>query len=563
MQEVVKIIQENPEVLLFLALAIGYLIGKIKVKGFGLGTTASVLLVAMVLGQFGIEVPPILKNLSFALFAFCIGYQVGPQFFGALRKEGFNYLWISVVVALVGLGTAIFLGKTMHFDKGTTAGLFAGAMTQSAVIGTADGAVDHLSISDAQKKALSDNVAVSYAITYIFGTVGVILFFKLLPWFLRINLKEEARKLEEKLGVISDISKYPELFSWSRTVGLRAYRVANEQVCGKTVDEVEKLFPVRLTIEKIKRRDELFDASFDTTLNMGDILVITGNHKGLVIASQIIGEEVDVFEFTDMIGESLEVCVLNSAFTGKTLGQLAEDADIQKFARGVFLRRMTRQGRELPISLETVFNKCDVVQLVGPKSEIERAAQVLGYALRPTSVTDLVMVGIGCVLGTLLGMIVVPIAGIPITLGVGGGVLVAGLIFGWLRSVHPTFGQIPDAGQWLLNDFGLSLFVACIGLGSGKQAVQALQTSGMSVFLAGIVLALVPIIAGVIFGKYVLRMNPVLLLGGLTGARVIPPALNTLQEDAESSTLALGFAAPFAFANVFLTIMGSVIINLM
>jgi putative transport protein len=177
--------------------------------------------------------------------------------------------------------------------------------------------------------------------------------------------------------------------------------------------------------------------------------------------------------------------------------------------------------------------------------------------------TDLVMLGLGCVLGSLVGLLVLPIAGIPLSLGTGGGVLVAGLFFGWLRSLHPTFGQIPDGAQWLLNNFGLSLFVACVGLSSGRQALSALQVNGLSVFLAGVMLAFVPIIAGVIFGKYILKMNPVLLLGALTGARVIPPALNALEEDAESNTLALGFAAPFAFANVFLTVMGSVIINLM
>ena len=157
----------------------------------------------------------------------------------------------------------------------------------------------------------------------------------------------------------------------------------------------------------------------------------------------------------------------------------------------------------------------------------------------------------------------IPVGGIPLTLGTGGGVLAAGLVCGWLRSMHPTFGRIPDGGQWLLNDLGLSLFVACIGLASGKAALAALQTTGLSIFIAGVVLALVPIIIGALFGRYALKMNPILLLGALTGARVIPQAMTALEEDAESSTLSLGFAAPFAFGNVFLTIMGSIIVNVM
>ncbi|MEM5786814.1 MAG: aspartate-alanine antiporter [Syntrophobacteraceae bacterium] len=552
------IIQENPEVLVFLSLALGYLLGKVKIGGFGIGTTASVLLAAMALGQFTIDVPPILKNISFALFAFCIGYQVGPQFFGALRKEGLNYLIISIVVVLAGLATVIVLGKTLHFDKGTAAGLFAGAMTQSAVIGTADGAVDQLAISEPEKKVLYNNIAVAFAITYLFGVVGVILFFKFLPRLMRIDLKEEARMLEKNMGGGSEI-KSPELFSWSNQVGLRAYEVTNGQIAGKTVQEIEMSFPDRVAIYHVRRQDELFSSCRNMVIESSDILVVGGKHVGLCRAADIIGREVDVSVVVEMVGESLDICVLNPAMVNKTLGDMEEIPD----AHGLFLTRMTRQGHDLPLLEDTVVNKCDVMHLVGSKDAVERAARILGYPERPSAVTDLVMVGIGCALGTLLGTIVVPFAGIPLTLGTGGGVLVSGLVFGWLRSMRPTFGRIPDAGQWLLNDLGLSLFVACVGLASGKAAVEALQTTGMTIFLAGVVVALVPIIAGMLFGSYVLKMNPVLLLGALTGARVIPQAMTALSEDAESSTPALGFAAPFAFANVFLTIMGSVIVNLM
>jgi putative transport protein len=558
MQTISGIIQECPEILIFLSLAIGYVIGKMKIKGFGIGTTASVLLVAMILGQFGIQVPPILKSISFALFAFCIGYQVGPQFFSALRKEGINYLWISIVIVLAGLATAIIVGKLLHFDKGTTAGLFAGAMTQSAVIGTADGAVDQLSISAAEKQTLYNNIAVSYAISYIFGVVGVIIFFKFLPGLLRINLKSEARNLEKTMGGGTDLNS-PELFSWSRQVGLRAYEATNPQIAEKSVREIEGRFPARVSIYQIQRDKKLLEAVPDTVVKPKDILVLAGKYVSLVCASDIVGREVDVSTVVDMIGESLDVCVLNPSVVGKTLGEVAKTHD----AHGLFLTRISRQGHELPILENTVIQKCDVLHLVGAKDDVERAATALGYPQRSTAVTDLVMVGIGCVLGTLLGMIVIPIAGIPLTLGTGGGVLAAGLIFGWLRSKHPTFGQIPDGGQWLLNDLGLSLFVACVGLGSGKAAIQALQTNGLEIFFAGVILSLVPILAGAFFGKFILKMNPILLLGALTGARVIPQAMTALEEDAESNTLALGFAAPFAFANVFLTVMGSIIVNLM
>jgi len=557
-QGIVKIAQASPELLVFLALAGGYFIGKIKIKGFGLGTTASVLIAAMALGQIGVDVPPLLKSISFALFAFCIGYQVGPQFFGSLREEGLNYLWITLVVAIAGLASAMAMGRIFHFDAGMTAGLFAGAMTQSAAIGTAQGAVAHLNVSDAAKVVLEGNIAVSYAITYILGTLGAIIFFKMLPGLLGIDLKGEARRLEEKMG-LSSLSKTPGLFLWSRLVALRAYRVSRPGVRGRTVDEIERAFPVRVTVEKVKRCGELTNAEPGTIVEEGDILVMTGNYEGFVVAADIIGHEVDVTAIMEIIGESLEVCVLNRHFIGKSLGDLAEKPG----ARGLYLRRMTRQGLEIPVARDTVMQKCDVVQLVGAKDTVEKAARFLGYPERPTSATDLMMVGIGCVLGTLLGMIVIPIMGVPATLSTAGGVVVAGLVAGWLRSVHPTFGQIPDAGQWLLTDLGLNVFIACIGLASGKQAIAVLLANGLDVVAAGVLVTLAPIVVGVLFGKFLLRMNPVLLLGALTGARVTSAALATLQDDAGSSTPTLGFAAPYAFANVILTIMGSVIVNVM
>jgi putative transport protein len=424
------------------------------------------------------------------------------------------------------------------------------------VIGTANGAVGQLAISAADKQVLSNNIAVAYAITYLFGVIGVIVFFKLLPSILRINLKAEANKLEKQMGGGSGL-RSPELFSWSRQVGLRAYEAT--KAIGQKVSEVEGTFPARVAVYHIRRAGTMLEVSQDTLIEPSDILVLGGKYVGLIHAPDIIGREVDVSEVIDMIGESLDVCVLNSAVVGKTLGDIARN----KGAHGIFLARMTRQGHDLPILADTVINKCDILQLVGTAEDVERAAQALGYPERPTSVTDLVMVGLGCVVGTLIGMIVIPLGGIPITLGTGGGVLAAGLVCGWLRSVHPTFGQIPDGGQWLLNDLGLSLFVACIGLSSGKAALQALQSNGITIFLAGIVMALVPIMVAALFGKFILKMNPILLLSGLTGARVIPQAMTALQEDAGSATLALGFAAPFAFANVFLTVMGSIIINIM
>jgi putative transport protein len=260
----------------------------------------------------------------------------------------------------------------------------------------------------------------------------------------------------------------------------------------------------------------------------------------------------------ELLGENLDVCVTSSAYAGKTLGELGEIG-----GRGLFLRRLTRQGHELPITNDTIIQKCDVMQLIGAREDVDRAAQLLGYPERPTSATDLIMVGVGIILGTLLGLLAVPVMGVPITLGVGGGVLVSGLIFGWLRSVHPTFGEMPSAAQWIFIDLGLNLFITCVGLDAGAKAVHALQTAGVSIFFAGIAVTLIPAVLGLLFGRWVLKLNPALLFGALTGAETCTAALNAVKEEAESVMPVMGYTVSYAFGNVLLTVWGTIIVNVM
>jgi putative transport protein len=329
---------------------------------------------------------------------------------------------------------------------------------------------------------------------------------------------------------------------------------------GKTAGELENMFPERVSADRIKRDGKVFDLTLDEVIKSGDIVAIVSSHRDQFLkAESIIGPEVDDEDVVGLVGEIMKVCVLAEEAEGKTIGELAAD----KRSHGCYLKRITRQGQELPITMKTVVHKCDVMQLAGTRENVEKAAKMLGYAERSTGATDLILVGLGCVFGTLLGLLMVRVGGVPITLGVGGGVLVAGLICGWLRSVHPTFGQIPTGAQWIFTDFGLNLFIACVGFVAGPRAVHALQTTGGTLFFAGVILTLTPHILGTIFGKYVLRMNPLILFGALTGAGTATPSLNVLKDESNSSMPVLGYTVPYAFANVILTVWGTVIVNVM
>jgi len=556
--DIVFLCRAYPQILIFLSLAIGYYVGKIKIFGFSLGATASVLLAAIVLGQMDVTVTPLIKTVAFALFIFTIGYKVGPQFFGGLKKEGLHYVILSLFFAFTGLITAIFLGKIFGFDKGTTAGLLGGAITQSSIIGTAEGAISNLSIAAAQKTVLISNIAVAYAITYIFGVAGLILFYRLVPKLFKIDLKGEAKKIEQELSGATDSKVSQDDFVWNTRPTIRVYRVLHDNIVGKKVSDLEKLFLNRVTIEKIKRDSKIIEPNPNTVIYTGDLLLIIGDRKQVVSAHNIIGPEIQDSILNNIIPQMLRICVTKLKVVGKTLEQITD-----KYCKNCFINKVTRLGHELPIKKNTVIHKCDILYTIGLESNVENFAKNIGYAKRKTNITDLAMLGLGCFLGTLLGLATVKLGNVPLTLGVGGGVLLSGLFFGWLRVKYPTFGQFPAGAQWVLSDLGLNLFIACVGLIAGPRAFHALQTHGAKLFFAGVLLTLVPHILGMLFGKFVLKLNPVLLFGALTGAGTATPSLNALKDECESSTPALGYSVPYAIGNFVLTIWGTVIISFM
>jgi putative transport protein len=205
----------------------------------------------------------------------------------------------------------------------------------------------------------------------------------------------------------------------------------------------------------------------------------------------------------------------------------------------------------------------DVLNLVGAKVDVERAAKEIGYPDRATASTDMVFVGIGIFLGGLVGLLTVTIGGLPITLTASGGALVGGLVFGWLRAVQPVFGRIPEAAMWVFDTVGLTVFIGVVGLSAGPSFVSGLQKSGLSLVLVGLVVAVLPHTLAILFGRYVLKMNPLILLGACTGAGTITAALRAVQEESQSKLPTLGYTVPYAVGNIILTAWGPVIVAIL
>jgi putative transport protein len=555
----VKAFQGHAELAIFLAVALGFLIGRIKIGSFSLGTVVGTLLAGVLIGQLDIQVPAVVKNIFFALFLFTTGYKVGPQFFRGLKKDALPQLAVTVVLCVTCLLTAFLAAKLLGYDMGTTAGLLAGAFTESTVIGTAGDAINRLSIPAEQKTMLMNNIPVAYAVTYLIGTAFIVWFIPNIgPKLMGINLKEEGKKLQAQISGGDEPD--PGVYSAYQTFGVRAYRVTNEKFVNRTVGELEALpRDARAFILRVRHEGRIIEPEPATVIHQGDVVAVLTRTEVHAARGAAIGPEVDDRGLIEFPAENLDVVITNKALAGKTLRELGAC----EFARGVFLRKLQRAGEPMPFQPETRVDRGDVMSILGAKRDVERAAQELGYAERPTNATDMIFVGTGIVLGGLVGLLTITIAGLPITLTASGGALVMGLVFGWLRSVRPTFGLIPEPAMWIFDTVGLTTFMAVVGLGAGPSFIAGIQKSGLSLVFVGLVVAALPHITAILFGRYVLKMNPLILLGACTGAGTVTAALRAVQEEAQSKLPALGYTVPYAIGNILLTAWGPVIVAMM
>jgi len=553
-------LREHQELAVFLTLAIGFFIGRLRIGTFSLGTAVGTLLAGVAIGQLNIQVPAVVKYVFFDLFLFTTGYKVGPQFFRALKKDALPQLAITLVLCVTCLLAAFTAAKLLGYDVGTAAGMLAGAFTESTVIGTASDAIGRLAtISDAEKTRLVNNIPVAYAVTYLIGTAFIVWFLPNVgPKLMRVNLKEEARKLRAKIAA-SD-AREPETPSAYQALAVRAYRVTNPNLINRSVAELEaRPKQARVFISRIRRDGRIIEPNPDTVVRESDVIVVLTRSELLTARGAEIGAEVDDKELLDFPIEFLDVVITNKSLVGKTIVELAG----MDFARGVFLKKLTRVGEPMPFSPATRIERGDVMTLVGATRDVERAAKNLGYADRQTVMTDMIFVGLGIVLGGLVGLLTITIGGLPLTLTASGGALIMGLIFGWLRAVHPTFGRIPGSAMWIFDTVGLTVFMACVGLAAGPSFFSGLQKSGISLVFVGLVIAVLPHTVSILFGRYVLKMNPVIVLGACSGAGTITAALRAIQEEAQSDLPALGYTVPYAIGNIVLTAWGPVLVAMM
>ena len=565
MEWVIHLLRQHSELAIFLTIAAGFWIGKIKVGQFSLGIVTSVLLVGVLVGQLNITIEEPVKSVFFLLFLFAIGYKVGPQFFRGLKKDGLPQVGFAVLMCVGCLVITWILALIMGYNAGEAAGLLAGAQTISAVIGVADDTINGLNISTEQKNNMINIIPVAYAVTYIYGTAGS-------AWVLSSlgpkmlggleKVKAACKELEAKMGTSE--ADEPGFEHARRPVVFRAYTIENDWFGnGKTVEQLESYFisqGKRLFVERMRHNHTIINEILPgQLLQKGDEVVLSGRREFAIGEEDWIGEEVIDPQLLDFPVEVLPVMIHKKPYANRKLEFIRK----QPFMHGVSVRRIKRAGIDIPVFAQTVVDSGDTLELVGLKKEVETAAKQLGYIDRPTNATDMVFVGIGILIGGVIGALAIHIGGVPISLSTSGGALIAGLVFGWLRSKHPTFGQIPESSLWVLNNVGLNMFIAVVGISAGPSFIQGLKEVGPMLFIIGILATSLPLLLGLILARYVFHFHPALALGCTAGARTTTAALGAIQEAVDSETPSVGYTVTYAVGNTLLIIWGVVIVLLM
>jgi len=552
-------LRHNPELAIFLALALGYWIGDLKFKSFSLGAVTGTLLAGVLIGQIGIDISPQIKSIFFIMFLFAVGFGVGPQFVRGIASDGLPQAVFAVVISALCLGSVYLAAVLSGYGPGLAAGLLAGSQTISASIGLATDAINRMDLSPAEIQAQLDQIPVAYAVTYLFGTVGtgwIVAF--LGPKLLRIDLPQECARYEREMSVGE-----PEggmRTAWFQYVA-RAYRLTQPGViAGKTVAQAEAAAGDRMFLEGLRRGGKVIPFDNDTVLQVGDVVAVSGRHEAMVEWGNR-AEEVADKELLDVPIEAVDVLLTSKRANGRTLLELSKE----QVARGVYVTRIRRgaMGVDIPVQAQTKVYHGDIVSVSGSRKHVEAIIAELGFADRPTSVTDMVFVGSGIVLGGLLGAIVVPVDGVPITLSTSGGALVMGLLFGWLRGFMPKLGSVPSATLWFMNSVGLNAFIAVVGITAGPTFIAGLQQVGVEMFLWGLFATGLPMVLAPLIGKYIFRFDPAINLGCCGGARTSTASVAMVADVAKSNVPMLGYTVPYAVSNTLLTLWGLVIVLLL
>ena len=542
---------------LMLTVAAGYALGRIRLCGVAAGPAAGTLAVAVMLGQLGLSLDwlygagdPTLTigRLGFALFIYSVGFEAGPRFFASLRsRSGWQFVGVGALVNVLAVAVAVVVGRLLALDGATTAGMLAGALTSAPTYAAASEVV-----------ADTARLSLSFAVTYPFGLVGLVLLLQALPRLMRERLSdglasEDELDHEEARPALARDARTPEI--------TRVFRATHQGVLGRPLKELDLIRRTGCLIARVRRGDTAGDTAFvpdaDTELAAGDTVLVVGRLDELEKFEELVGPETYDIVLLHQQPPSRHIRVDNPEVFGKTLAGLG----LHRFR--CLVTRVERGGEFLEPDPDLRLERDDIVELSGERDGVRAAAAVVGRLLPRVAETNIAAYAGGILAGLLLGAIHIRPFGLDLTLGAAGGLLLAGLVLGRFRRFGRRMLSVPRPARQLVRDLGILLFVAETGIRTGAELRAGADFPLWKSFAGGLLVTLVPVIVSLIVARRLLRLRPVDAWGSVCGGMTSSAALQAVKHAADSSEPAISYAAAYAVAAVLVTMAGHVVVLLM
>jgi putative transport protein len=548
-------------VMLFLVVTAGYLLGRLQFRGIGLGTTGATLLVALEMSVWALagegiefEVSAFASTIFFNVFMFAVGMKVGPQFVSGLKRNAGKFIFMAILIPSTSFLLMLAFKQLFTMEAGLSPGIFSGANTATPGLGAAQTAFANgeAPLGGATTEAAVGNLSTAFAFAYCVTMVLFIMLLKVLPGIFRRDAVGDAQRylVETNAGAAPLPGEAEAFLVGTLPVATRAYAVTQAAVVGHSLADVRKLNPM-VAVERVLRDGQVVAAKDDVTLRQGDVVALFGTVPRLIEFGPTIGPEVNAPEVLERERQTVDLVVDSPAVTGHSLGELAHGV-----GHGLYLNAMFRAGESLPFGVSSQVQKGDVLRVTGGKDRIVELENKAGRVVRPSLGTDMVTLGLGLALGALLGSLTVPIGSAKIALSASVGLLVVGIALSSLRTRKPAFGgPFPEPARQLLEDIGLSVFVAILGLNAGGGVIHAVKSGGVLPIVIGcLIVGLIPPLLAWVIGLYALKMNSALLLGAVAGGSCNAAGMRASQETTRSTVPAISYPVAFAVSNVLFTL---------
>ncbi len=510
---------------LFLIVALGFILGRIKIAGLSLDVSA-VIFVALVFGHYGIVIPKDFQYLGLVLFIFTIGMQAGPGFFESFKKEGRKLaLFAFMLIFFAGIITVgiIFL---FHIDHNIAIGLFTGALTSTPGLAAA---IDYTG---------SPLASIGYGVGYPFGVIGVILFIRFLPKIIGVSLKQSEEEYNLKIK-----DEFPEILR-------RNFTVENENIVGKTIGELRIRYMTKAVVSRIIHNGLAVTPTPETRLMTGDLIKAVGTEEALKRVEILIGSPTEEEIPLDPNYDVRSVLVTNKEVVNKTIGQIN-----LLHTYNATITRIRRSGINISPSPGSKLLFGDKLVIAASKANMEMVSNIFGNDQKRLSDTDILPVALGILIGVVIGKLNIVLGSFTFSPGLTGGVLIAGLILSRIGKTGPLLWTMTGAANQLLRQLGLIFFLAAVGTDAGAQIVQTFETYGVQLFLFGGIITLLPMLLAAFAGKWLFKMNLLSLFGAISGSMTSTPGLAAADSMTESNAHSISYATVYPVAMVLLIVM--------